>query len=209
LFIALDDQPVGCFDVRDSLRASAAESVEALRRAGLRVIMLTGDSAAASAPIASQAGIYELESGLDPAEKLDRIRELQQKGLRVAMVGDGINDAAALAQADVGLAMGSGADLTQEAGDVLLLRADPGSIVVAHQLARDTLTIMKENLGWAAGYNVVGIPLAAGFLYPLFHILLNPWVAAAAMALSSVSVLLNSLRLRRWRPAPAAPTVAR
>ena len=209
LFMALDDQPVGCFDVRDSLRPNAAESVERLRQAGLRVVMLTGDSAAASAPIANQAGIFEFEAGLDPAGKLARIEEMQKKGLRVAMVGDGINDAAALAQADVGLAMGSGADLTQEAGDVLLLRAEPGSIVAAHELARTTLTIMKENLGWAAGYNIVGIPLAAGFFYPLFHILLNPWVAAAAMALSSVSVLMNSLRLRRWHPVPAAPAATR
>ena len=209
LFIALNHEPVGCFDVRDTLRSNAAESVTFLRKAGLRVIMLTGDSAAASAPIANQAGIQEFESGLDPAEKLARIRELQEKGLRVAMVGDGINDAAALAQADVGLAMGSGADLTQEAGDVILLRANPESIVVARELARDTLSIMKENLGWAAGYNVVGIPLAAGFLYPFFHILLNPWVAAAAMALSSVSVLMNSLRLRRWQPVALKEAQAR
>jgi P-type Cu+ transporter len=209
LFIALDDQPAGCFDVRDTLRPTAAGSVEFLRNSGLRVIMLTGDSAAASAPIANQAGIYEMEAGLDPAGKLARIRELQEKGSRVAMVGDGINDAAALAQADVGLAMGSGADLAQEAGDVLLLRADPASIVVARELARDTLSIMKENLAWAGGYNVIGIPLAAGLFYPLFHILLNPWVAAAAMALSSVSVLMNSLRLRRWHPTALAMTAAR
>jgi Cu+-exporting ATPase len=209
MFIALNNQPVGCFDVRDTLRPNAAETVTFLRGTGLRVIMLTGDSAAASAPIANQAGIQEFESGLDPAEKLARIRELQQKGLCVAMVGDGINDAGALAQADVGLAMGSGADLTQEAGDVVLLRADPASIVVARELARDTLTTMKENLAWAAGYNIVGIPLAAGFLYPFFHILLNPWVAAAAMALSSVSVLMNSLRLRRWQPKTFAEVPAR
>jgi P-type Cu+ transporter len=198
LFLALDGQPVGCFDVRDTLRPNAAESVAFLRRKGLHVIMLTGDSLAASAPIANQAGISALEAGLDPAEKLARIRELQESGLRVAMVGDGINDAGALAQADVGLAMGSGADLTQEAGDIVLLRADPVSIVVARELAQDTLTVMKENLVWATGYNVVSIPLAAGVLYPFFHILLNPWMAAAAMALSSISVLMNSLRLREW-----------
>jgi Cu+-exporting ATPase len=198
LFLALDGQPVGCFDVRDTLRPNAAESVAFLRGKGLHVIMLTGDSLAASAPIANQAGISALEAGLDPAEKLARIRELQESGLRVAMVGDGINDAGALAQAYVGLAMGSGADLTQEAGDIVLLRADPVSIVVARELAQDTLTVMKENLVWATGYNVVSIPLAAGVLYPFFHILLNPWMAAAAMALSSISVLMNSLRLREW-----------
>jgi Cu+-exporting ATPase len=199
LFLALDGLPAGCFDVRDTLRPDAAETVAYLRRSGLRVLMLTGDSAAASAPIANQAGIDEVEAGLDPGDKLARIIALQGEGLRVAMVGDGINDAAALAQADVGLAMGSGTDLTQEAGDIVLLRAQPTSIVVARNLARDTLNIMRENLAWAVAYNLVGIPLAAGLLYPAFHILLSPWIAAAAMALSSVSVLMNSLRLRRWR----------
>jgi Cu+-exporting ATPase len=120
-----------------------------------------------------------------------------------------VNDAAALAQADIGLAMGSGTDLTQEAGDIILLRAQPASIVVARELAKDTLHIMRENLAWAAGYNVIGIPLAAGLLYPAFHILLSPWIAAAAMALSSVSVLMNSLRLRRWKPIPFGSAPAR
>jgi Cu+-exporting ATPase len=203
LWMALDTVPVGYFDARDALRPDAAEAVAALRADGLRVLMLTGDTAAAAGPIAEQAGITEVEAGLDPAGKLARIRELQQGGLRVAMVGDGINDAAALAQADAGIAMGSGADLAQEAGDVLLLRAQPSAIPDALRLARATLRIMRQNLGWAAGYNVLGIPLAAGLLYPAFHLLLTPWLAAAAMALSSVCVLGNSLRLRGWQPSAA------
>ena len=196
LWMALDRMPVGYFDARDALRDDAAEAVSALRRLGLRVLMLTGDSAQAAAPIAQQAGITEVEAGLDPAGKLARIRALQAGGLRVAMAGDGINDAAALAQADAGIAMGSGADLAQEAGDVLLLRAHPSAIPAALALSRTTLTVMRQNLIWAAGYNLIGIPLAAGALYPSFHILLSPWLAAAAMALSSVSVLGNSLRLQ-------------
>jgi Cu+-exporting ATPase len=209
LWIALDNVAAGCFDARDALRPDAAEAVAALRRAGLRVLMLTGDSAAAAAPIGQQAGITEIEAGLDPAGKLARIRALQKDGLRVAMVGDGINDAAALAQADAGIAMGTGADLAQEAGDVLLLRARPGAIPAALDLARSTLRVMRQNLIWAVAYNLLAIPLAAGALYPSFHILLSPWLAAAAMALSSVSVLANSLRLRGWQPSGAQIAPAR
>jgi Cu+-exporting ATPase len=200
LWMALDSAPAGYFDARDALRSDAEEAVAALRQSGLRVLMLTGDSAAAAAPIAKQAGIAEVEASMDPAGKLARIRALRVSGLRVAMVGDGINDAAALAQADAGIAMGSGADLAQEAGDVLLLRAQPSAIPAALDLARATLRIMRQNLAWAASYNLLGIPLAAGVLYPRFHLLLTPWLAAAAMALSSVCVLANSLRLRGWRP---------
>jgi P-type Cu+ transporter len=201
LWMALNNSAVGYFDARDALRPDAAAAVRALRRAGMRVLMLTGDTAAAAGPIAEQAGIAEVEAGLDPAGKLQRIRELQQSGLRVAMVGDGMNDAAALAQADAGIAMGSGADLAQEAGDVLLLRAQPAAIPDALALARAAVRIMRQNLVWAVVYNVLGIPLAAGLLYPAFHILLTPWLAAAAMALSSLCVLANSLRLRGWEPA--------
>jgi Cu+-exporting ATPase len=209
LWMALENAAAGYFDARDALRPDAAGAVSALRRGGLRVLMLTGDSEAAAGPIARQAGIEEVEAGLDPAGKLARIRELQRDGLRVGMVGDGINDAGALAQADAGIAMGTGADLAQEAGDVLLLRAQPAAIPTALSLARATLRVMRENLAWAVGYNMLGIPLAAGLLYPSFHILLSPWVAAAAMAFSSVSVLANSLRLRRWRPPAMAVSPAR
>lgn len=201
LWMAIDNTAACYFDARDAVRADAQQAVKALREAGLRVIMLTGDSAVAAQPIATQLGISEFEAGLDPAGKLARVRALQKSGLHVGMVGDGINDAGALAQADAGVAMGSGADLAQEAGDVLLLRTQPSAIPAALALARQTLRIMRQNLGWAVVYNLLGIPLAAGLLYPAFHILLTPWLAAAAMALSSVSVLGNSLRLRRWQPA--------
>jgi len=205
LWMALDNTPapaqiVAYFDAKDAVRPDAAEAISVLRQSGLRVLMLTGDSQGAAAPIARELGITEVEAGLDPAGKLARIRELQKSGLRVAMVGDGINDAAALAQADAGIAMGTGADLAQEAGDVLLLRTQPSAIPAALGLARQTMRIMRQNLGWAVGYNLLGIPLAAGLLYPAFHILLTPWLAAAAMALSSVCVLGNSLRLRGWQP---------
>ena len=200
LWMALDGISVGYFDARDALRPDAAAAMASLHSAGLKLLMLTGDTAAAAEPIARQAGIETVEAGLDPAAKLARIRDLQSTGLRVAMVGDGINDAAALAAADAGIAMGTGTDLAQEAGDVLLLRAQPGAIPAAIALARQTLAIMRQNLFWAVGYNILGIPLAAGVLYPAFHILLSPWIAAAAMAASSVCVLSNSLRLRGWNP---------
>jgi Cu+-exporting ATPase len=204
LWMAVDQKPAGYFDAQDALRPDAPEAVAALKSMGLRVLMLTGDSAEAAAPIAAQAGITEMEASLDPAGKLDRIRALQKSGLRVGMVGDGINDAGALAQAEAGLAMAGGADLAQEAGDVLLLRARLGSIPAALELAAATLRVMRQNLAWAAGYNLLGIPLAAGVLYPAFHLLLTPWLAASAMALSSVCVLANSLRLKRWRPTPSS-----
>lgn len=208
IYMSLDNQPVGSFDARDALRPNTAEVVTRLRQSGLRVMMLTGDSAAAAAPIATLAGVDEVEAGLDPAGKLMRIRELQGQGRRVAMVGDGVNDAGALAQADAGIAMGTGADMAQEAGDVLLLNPQPTSIPAALELARATVGIMRENLWWAVAYNLLGIPLAAGLMYPAFHILLSPWIAAAAMAASSVSVLANSLRLRGWKSA-TAPAPAR
>jgi Cu+-exporting ATPase len=211
MWMALDSVLAAYFDARDVIHADSNAAVRALKAIGsehgtMRVMMMTGDSAAAAGPIAEQAGITEFEAGVDPAGKLARIRALQKEGLHVAMVGDGINDAGALAQADAGIAMGGGADLAQEAGDVILLRPQPAMVPAALNLARATLRIMRENLVWAATYNVLGIPIAAGILYPSFHILLSPWLAAAAMALSSVCVLGNSLRLRRWHP-PAPPPI--
>jgi len=204
LWFAMENRLVGCFDARDSLAEGAVEAVAALEKAGLTPHNLTGDSPEATARIAAELGIAVFHASLDPTGKLNKIREFQKLGKRVAMVGDGINDAAALAQADAGLAMGSGADLAQEAGDVLLLRPRPGAIPAAIELSRATLRVMRQNLWWAAGYNLIGIPLASGLLMPIFHLQLSPWMASAAMALSSVSVLANSLRLRSWQPAHPA-----
>jgi len=205
LWMAVDGQLAGYFDARDALRPSAVAAVGWLRTHGIAAEILTGDSASAAVPIAAAVGITEVFAGLLPADKVSRIRTLQAAGKRVAMVGDGINDAAALAQADAGMAMGAGAALAQEAGDVLLLSSDPVGIGTAIGLARATIRVMRQNLAWAAGYNVIGIPLAAGLLYPVFHGMLTPWMAAAAMAFSSVSVLFNSLRLRGWQPKPVEP----
>jgi Cu+-exporting ATPase len=163
---------------------------------GLRVAMMTGDTEAVAREMARAAGIDEVYAGLLPEGKLAKIRELQAQGRVVAMVGDGINDAAALAAADAGLAVGTGTDLAREAGDAILLRGEPEQMVTALKLARQTVRVMRQNLGWALGFNTLGIPIAAGVLYPVLGLLLNPAVAAAAMALSSVSVLTNSLRLR-------------
>ena len=184
---------------QDQLRAGATEAVAQLKKSGLRTIMLSGDSAKAAETIAQQTGIEEFHAGLLPEDKLAHIRALQAEGRKVLMVGDGINDAAALAQADAGIAIGTGTDLAREAGDAVLLRGEPLAIVKAIDLARVTLRTMRANLGWAVGYNILGIPVAAGVLYPFFGILLSPAIASAAMALSSISVLGNSLRLRRFQ----------
>jgi Cu+-exporting ATPase len=161
------------------------------------VAMLSGDRAATAAAIGRDAGITEVISEVLPAGQVEAVKRLQAEGRQVAMVGDGINDAPALAQANVGMAMASGTDIASEAADVTLMRSDLGSVPDAIVLARATMRTMKQNLFWALVYNVVGIPVAAGVLYPAFGILLSPIIASAAMAFSSVSVVSNSLRLRR------------
>lgn len=198
LYIAVDGRYAGLLAARDSIRPGAAQAVAWLKQMGLHVAMLTGDNHASAEEVGRAVALEHVYAGLLPEQKLEKIRELQRTGLKTAMVGDGVNDAAALAQADAGLAVGTGADLAREAGDAILLRGEPMQIVTALALARQTLRVMRQNLGWALGYNVVGIPIAAGALYPFIGLLLNPAVAAAAMALSSVSVLANSLRLKRF-----------
>jgi len=197
LYLLIDDIPQAVFFATDELRLTAASAIAQLNALHVHPILLTGDIEASATPIAHAAGITDIQSHLLPAQKLAVIRALQTAGHKVAMVGDGINDAAALAQADAGLAMASGSDLAREAGDILLLHPDLHLLPLAIQIARRTTHIMRQNLGWAVIYNLIGLPLAAGVLYPHFHILLSPILASAAMALSSVSVLANSLRLRK------------
>jgi P-type Cu+ transporter len=186
--------------IADPIKPTAPRAVARLKRMGLRVVMLTGDNRRTADAVAREVGIDQVVAEVLPAGKVDEVKRLQREGHVVAMVGDGINDAPALAQADVGIAMGTGTDIAGEAGDVVLMRGDPQSVADAIKLARRTMRAMKQNLFWAFVYNVVGIPVAAGALYPAFGFLLSPVLASAAMAMSSVSVVGNSLRLRRFRP---------
>jgi Cu+-exporting ATPase len=205
IFLALGSRLLGIVAVADVLKPEASAAVEALRARGLDIAMLTGDQRATAEAIARQAGITRVLAEVLPEAKAGEIRRLREGGRLVAMVGDGINDAPALAQADVGIAMGSGTDVAIEAADVTLMRGDLGGVVAAVDLSRRTIRVIQENLVWAFGYNVVLIPVAAGVLHPLWGILLSPILAGAAMAFSSVSVVTNSLRLKRWRPRPLAP----
>lgn len=198
IFFIVDDTLQAVFFAADELRPTAQDAITQLLHLHIHPVLLTGDTAASATPIAAAAGISEVRASLLPQQKLEAIRALKNEGLQIAMAGDGINDAAALALSDVGFAMSSGSDLAREAGDILLLHPDLRLLPAAVRLARRTKGIMRQNLGWALLYNAIGLPLAAGVLYPTLHILLSPALASAAMALSSVSVLANSLRLRHF-----------
>jgi P-type Cu+ transporter len=199
VYAALDGRVAALFAVADPIRPTSREAVARLRRMGLEVVMLTGDARATAEAVAREAGVEHVVAGVLPEGKLAEIERLQGEGKVVAMVGDGINDAPALARADVGIAMGSGTDVAVEAADVTLMRPDLRAVADAIALSRRTMRTMRQNLFWAFAYNVVGIPVAAGALYPVAGVLLSPVLASAAMAASSVSVVTNSLRLRRFR----------
>ena len=199
MYVAIDGVLEGVIAVADPIRATSRAAIARMHALGLEVVMLTGDNERTASAIAREAGIDRVVAGVLPAGKVAEVRRLQEQGRVVAMVGDGINDAPALAQADIGMAIGSGTDIATEAADVVLMRGDLGSAAQAIVLSRRTMRTMKQNLFWAFIYNVVGIPLAAGALFPALGLLLSPVFASAAMAFSSVSVVTNSLRLRRAR----------
>jgi len=199
MFLAVDGKPAGLIGVADPIKGSTPEAIEALHKEGVQVVMLTGDSRTTAEVVASKLGIDRVEAETLPDQKADRVKELQAQGRIVAMAGDGINDAPALAQAHVGIAMGTGTDVAMESAGVTLVKGDLRGIVRARRLSHATMRNIRQNLFFAFIYNLLGIPIAAGVLYPFFGLLLSPMIAAAAMSFSSVSVVTNALRLRRVR----------
>jgi Cu+-exporting ATPase len=197
VFFAVDGKAAGLAAVADPIKESTPEAIAALKQSGIRIVMLTGDSMRTADAVARQLGIDEALAEVLPADKAGHVKRLQAAGHKVAMAGDGINDAPALAQADVGIAMGTGTDVAMESAGVTLVKGDLRGIARAATLSRATMRNIKQNLAFAFGYNALGIPIAAGVLYPFFGILLSPIFAGAAMAMSSVSVVTNALRLRK------------
>jgi len=197
MFLGVDGKLAGFVAVADPIKPSSAEAIEKLHRLGLKLVMATGDNPTTAKAVASQLGLETVHAEVRPEDKLRLIEDLQRQGAVVAMAGDGVNDAPALAKADVGIAMGTGADVAMESAGLTLLKGDLRGVVRGVKLARATMRNIKQNLVFAFAYNVIGVPIAAGVLYPAFGILLSPMIAAAAMSLSSVSVVGNALRLRR------------
>ena len=196
MFVAVDGALAGIVAVADPIKESTTQAIKELHAQGLRVIMATGDNERTAQAVAGKLGIDEVRAGILPEAKKDLIDQLRRQGHKIAMAGDGVNDAPALAAADVGIAMGTGADVAMESAGITLLGGDLMGIVRARKLARATLLNIKQNLFFAFAYNALGVPIAAGLLYPITGLLLSPMIAAAAMSLSSVSVITNALRLR-------------
>jgi Cu+-exporting ATPase len=196
MFVAIDGAPAGLLAVADPIKDSTFGAIKELQKMGLRVVMLTGDNETTASAVARELGIDDLEAEVSPDRKIEVVKALQEEGRIVAMAGDGINDAPALAQAHVGIAMGSGTEVAMESAGITLVKGDLNGIVKAVKLSRATLGNIRQNLFFAFVYNALGIPVAAGLLYPFFGLLLSPMIAAAAMSLSSVSVVANALRLR-------------
>ncbi len=200
MYAAIDNQPAGIIAVADIVKESSAKAIKKLHEKGIEVAMITGDNRKTAEAIAKQVGIDRVLAEVLPQDKANEVKKLQSEGKKVAMVGDGINDAPALAQADIGIAIGSGTDVAMESADIVLMRSDLMDVPTAIQLSKSTIRNIKQNLFWAFGYNVAGIPVAAGLLHVFGGPLLNPILAAAAMSLSSVSVLTNALRLKGFKP---------
>jgi len=197
MLLAIDGRAAGLIGVADPVKASTPDAIRALHEEGVQVIMLTGDNLITAQAVASKLGIDHIEAEVLPEQKASIVKQLQAQGRIVAMAGDGINDAPALAQAQVGIAMGTGTDVAMESAGITLVKGDLNGIVRALRLSRATMRNIRQNLFFAFIYNVLGIPIAAGVLYPFFGLLLSPIIAAAAMSFSSVSVISNALRLRR------------
>jgi Cu+-exporting ATPase len=196
VYIAADGRVLGVILLADRVKPSAPEAVRALRAEGMRLVMLTGDRREVAAMVAKELGIEEIEAEVQPQQKAEVVKRLREQGRIVAMAGDGINDAPALAAADVGIAMGTGTDVAIANAGITLVKGDLRGIVRARQLSRATVKNIRQNLAFAFLYNTLGIPIAAGVFYPFFHWLLSPMIASAAMSFSSVSVISNALRLR-------------
>jgi Cu+-exporting ATPase len=197
VYLAIDGRLTGLIAVADPVKSAAKITVRQLREQGLRVVMLTGDNRVTAEAVARQLDIAEVVAEVLPAQKAENIKRLESEGRRVAFAGDGINDAPALAAARVGIAMGTGADVAIEAAGITLLKGDLAGILRARRLSHATMRNIRQNLFFAFAYNALGVPLAAGVLYPVFGVLLNPMIASAAMSFSSISVITNALRLRR------------